>query len=118
MPSRWFAQIPVVRANQKPDSPVRTRPLSGISVGSTTSNVEMRSLATRSRRSSSSAYSSRTVPLPTCRAASGMDGFLLSDEGVETVEDGVDMAHRGVEIEDRVEIDARGNLLVGADEGR
>ena len=45
----------LVRANQKPESPVRTRPLSGISVGRTTSNVEMRSLATSSRRVSSSA---------------------------------------------------------------
>ena len=35
-----------VRANQKADRPVSTRPLSGIGVPSTTSNVEMRSLAT------------------------------------------------------------------------
>ena len=43
-----------VRANQNADSPVSTRPLSGISVGSTTSKVEIRSLATSSRRSESS----------------------------------------------------------------
>jgi hypothetical protein len=44
-----------VRANQNADSPVSTRPLSGIGVGSTTSNVEMRSEATSSSRSSASA---------------------------------------------------------------
>ena len=44
-----------VRANQKAESPVRTRPLSGISVGRITSKVEIRSDATSSRRSSSSA---------------------------------------------------------------
>ena len=43
-----------VRANQNPESPVSTRPLSGISVASTTSKVEMRSLATSSSRPSSS----------------------------------------------------------------
>ena len=37
-----------VSANQCRESAVRTRPLSGISVGRTTSNVEMRSLATSS----------------------------------------------------------------------
>ncbi len=42
-----------VRANQNPESPVRTRPRSGISVGRTTSKVEMRSLATSNKRSSS-----------------------------------------------------------------
>ena len=46
---------PRVCANQNAESPVSTRPLSGISVGSTTSKVEMRSLATSSSRSSSSA---------------------------------------------------------------
>src|SRR4051794_6868137 len=42
--------------------PVRTRPLSGIAVGSTTSNAEMRSDATSSSRSSSIANMSRTLP--------------------------------------------------------
>src|SRR5262245_5978849 len=58
-----------VRANQNAESPVSTRPLSGISVGSTTSKVEMRSDATSRSRLSSSAYSSRTLPLPTCTAS-------------------------------------------------
>jgi hypothetical protein len=44
-----------VRSNQKADSPVRTRPLSGIGVGRTTSKVEIRSLAARTTVSSSSA---------------------------------------------------------------
>src|SRR3954470_18915399 len=101
-----------VRANQKPDRPVSTRPLSGISVGRTTSNVEMRSLATSKSRSSSSAYSSRTFPLPTCRAASGMDRFLLSDEGLQAIEDRVDVTDGRVEVEDTVEIDAARELGV------
>jgi hypothetical protein len=44
-----------VRANQKAARPVRTRPLSGMTVGSTTSKVEMRSEATSRSRSSSRA---------------------------------------------------------------
>src|SRR3954467_10848773 len=112
----WFGTISRSRVNQKPDSPVSTRPLSGISVGSTMSKVEMRSLATSKSRSSSSAYSSRTFPLPTCRAASGMYRFLLSDEGVETVEHGVDVTDGRVEIEDGVEVDAAGQFSVAAHE--
>src|SRR4051812_4302535 len=107
-----------VRANQKPERPVSTRPLSGISVGSTTSNVEMRSEATSSRRSSSSAYSSRTLPLPTCSAVSDIDGLLLPDERPQTLEDGVAMADGGVEVEDLVgggAVGARRQVGVGAD---
>src|SRR4051794_31457255 len=70
----------------------------------------MRSLATSKSRSSSSAYSSRTFPLPTCRAASGMDRFLLSDEGVQAIEDRVDVTDGRVEVEDTVEIDAAREL--------
>src|SRR4051812_17640873 len=92
-----------VRANQKPERPVRTRPLSGIGVGRTTSNVEMRSLATSSRRSSSSAYSSRTLPLPTCTAVSDMGGLLLLGEAMDAVEHAVEMSDGGGEIEDLVE---------------
>src|SRR5947209_3246978 len=113
--SRWFGQIARVRANQKPDNPVSTRPLSRISVGRTTSKVEMRSLATSSRRSSSSAYSSRTLPLPTW-AVSGMDRFLLPYEGAEPLEDGVDVTGVGGEIEDGVEVDASRELAIGSDE--
>src|SRR6187431_125443 len=93
-----------VRANQKAESPVRTRPLSGISVGSTTSKVEIRSLATSSRRSASSSKISRTLPLATWTAVSGMNGFLLAGrEGVEPVEDRVDVLQRIVEVECCVE---------------
>src|SRR5690242_13687772 len=105
-----------VRANQNADSPVSTRPLSGISVGRTTSNVEIRSLATSSRRSSSSAKSSRTFPLATCTTASGMNGFLLCGQSAETLEDGVDVPNGCLEVEDRVQIDARRDLGIGFDE--
>src|SRR5271157_24012 len=47
--------------NQNRDSPVSTRPLSGIGVGRTTSNADSRSLATSSRRSPTS-NRSRTLP--------------------------------------------------------
>src|SRR5215213_3602146 len=96
----------VVRANQNAERPVRTRPLSGISVGRTTSKVEIRSLATRSRRSSSSANSSRALPLPTWTAASDMNRFLLSDERAQALEDGVDVSDGRVEVEDGIELDA------------
>src|SRR2546429_8339066 len=45
-----------------------------------------------------------------------MDGLLLPDERAEPLEDGVDMACVGSEVEDGVEIDAAGELLVGPDE--
>src|SRR5919201_6120118 len=115
-PSRWFGTISRVRANQKAERPVSTRPLSGISVGRTTSNVEIRSLATSRSRSSSSSNSSRTLPLPTWTAASGMNGFLPPGQSGEPLEDGVDMPGVPVEIEQVVEVDAAGDLLVGADE--
>ena len=49
--TRWFGTRSAVCSNQNVDSAVRTRPLSGISSGSTTSNTEMRSDATMSMRS-------------------------------------------------------------------
>src|SRR3954447_20696441 len=119
MASRWFGKISAVRANQTPDSPVSTRPLSGISVGSTTSNVEMRSLATSSRRSASSAYNSRTLPLPTWTTASGMSRFLLLDEGAQAVEDGVDVRDGRARVEECVEcvgVELRADLGVGLQE--
>src|SRR5256885_2193924 len=88
-------------------------------VGSTTSKVEMRSQATSSRRASASAYSSRTLPLPTCRAASGMNGFLLRDETLEPVEDAVDVRDRRRQVEDVGEcrlVELRSDLLVGPGE--
>ena len=59
--SMWLRTSPRVRSNQNRESPVRTRPLSGMGVGSTTSNAEMRSDATSSSRSPKP-YSSRTLP--------------------------------------------------------
>src|SRR2546421_5697005 len=117
--SMWFGTIACSRANQKPETPVSTRPLSGISVGRMTSKVEMRSLATRSRRSSSSAYSSRTFPLPRCVAASGMDGFLLRNEAADTVEGAVEVGDRRVQVEDPGErgvVETLADLAVGANE--
>src|ERR687898_3483923 len=104
--SRWLGTMSAVRRNQKADSPVRTRPLSGISVGRTTSKVEIRSLATSSNRSVSRAYSSRTFPLPTWVPASGMDRLLSSGQGVQAFEDDVDVARVDREVENLLE-DAR-----------
>src|SRR6478672_11134728 len=115
-PSRWFGTIDFVRANQNADSPVSTRPLSGISVGRTTSKVEIRSLATSSRRSSSSSNNSRTFPLPTCTAASDMDRLLPPGQSGEPLEDRIDVSCVPAEIEHRVEVDPAGNLLVRAHE--
>src|SRR3954454_24346126 len=118
-PSRWFGTMSPVRANQKAERPVRTLPLSGISVGRTTSNVEMRSLATSKRRSASSTYNSRTLPLPTWTTASGMSRFLLRDDGSQAVEDGVDVRDGRARVEDGVErvgVQVRADLGVGADE--
>src|SRR3954452_11726460 len=113
-PSRWVGTSSRVRANQNADRPVRTRPLSGISVGRTTSKVEMRSLATSSSRSSSIVKSSRTFPLATCTSVSDTD-FLLG-ELVQTVEDGVGVACVGAEVEGGLEVDAAGDPLVGGHE--
>src|SRR6266540_6368671 len=110
--SRWFGQTSRVRANQKAESPDSTRPLSGISVGSTTSKVEMRSLATSRSRSSPRAKSSRTLPLPTCVAASGMHALLLR-EALQPLEDGVNVACVGAEIEDAFEVDTVRDLRIG-----
>ena len=49
--SRGWRTMSAVCSNQNCDTPVSTRPLSGISSGSTTSNTETRSLATISKRS-------------------------------------------------------------------
>src|SRR5437867_4378907 len=102
-----------VRRNQNAARPVSTRPLSGISVGSTTSKVEMRSLAVSRRRLPSSSYSSRTLPLPTW-TASGMDALLL--ERVEPLEDGVHVTGVGGQLEHGREIDAARELGVGGGE--
>ena len=67
--SRWLATMCDVRSNQKRDRPVRTRPLSGIAWGRTTSNAEIRSVATISRSSPASKMS-RTFPRA-CRSACG-----------------------------------------------
>src|SRR5438093_2695755 len=96
----WLGTISRSSVNQKPERPVSTRPLSGISVGRTTSKVEMRSLATSSRRSSSSAYSSRTLPLPRCVAVSDMQGLPLLSERAQALEDDVDVLDGCGEIED------------------
>src|SRR6185312_14272727 len=114
--SRWLAQTLRVRANQNADRPVSTRPLSGISVGSTTSKVEIRSLATSSRRLSSIVNSSRTLPLATWVRVSDMGSLPVGGQGVQSVEDRVDVAGVGIEVEGGAELDAPGDALVGLDE--
>src|SRR5207245_2368498 len=83
-------------------------------VGSTTSKTEIRSLATSKSRSSSSANSPRIFPVPTW-TASGMNGVLLSVERTQALEDGLDVLGVRRQVEDLVEIDAAGELAVGAD---
>ena len=83
-------------------SPVRTRPLSGISVGRTTSKVEIRSLATsRSfpRQSRRSRESFRT------RRAGAQAWAGSPFRASRRAKDGVEMAGVDGEVEDRVEID-------------
>src|SRR3954468_9068394 len=114
MASRWFGTSSRVRANQNADRPVSTRPLSGISVGRTTSKVEMRSLATSRSRSSSIVKSSRTFPLATCTSVSDIH-FLLG-ELVQAVEDGVGVARVRAEVEGGRQIDVPRDPLVGGHE--
>ncbi len=68
-PSRWCRSPPATRRSstpsQKADSWFSTTPLPGTPLAITTSNAEMRSVATTSSRAASSAYRSRTLPLPT-----------------------------------------------------
>src|SRR5437764_15124784 len=45
-----------------------------------------------------------------------MDGFLLPDERAKALEDGVDVADGGVEVEDDVEVDATRDPRVVGDE--
>src|SRR5438034_6397102 len=47
-----------------------------------------------------------------------MDWYLLLDESVQTVEDGVDVPDGRLEVEDRLEIDPSDDLRIAADELR
>jgi hypothetical protein len=58
----WFGTMPAVRSNHHHDNAVSTRPLSGMSSGSTTSYTDTRSDATISNRSWPASYNSRTLP--------------------------------------------------------
>src|SRR3972149_658597 len=116
-PSRGVETMPPVRANQKRDRPVRTRPLSGIAVGSTTSNAESRSLATSSRRPASTRYRSRTFPERTKPSAIGGRPLLLvgGEEPVEPGDDGGHVAQQVCVVEaggERVHGDRRRQLRV------
>src|SRR3989337_48858 len=88
-PSRWLETMPPVRANQKRDRPVRTRPLSGIAVGSTTSNAASRSWPTGRGGPAPPRYGSRPSRERTNPSATGTGALLLSD-GQEPVEPGDD----------------------------
>src|SRR5205085_1629251 len=105
-----------VSPNQNADSPVSTRPLSGISVGRTTSKVEIRSLATSSSPFSSIVNSSRTFPLATWTSVSDMRGLLLSVQGMQPLEDGVEMTCVRAEVEGGREVDPPGDPCVRLDE--
>src|SRR5438034_4760217 len=92
VPRRWFGIKCSVSANQNRDSPVRTRPLSGIGVGRITSNALIRSEATITSRSGSTRYRSRTLPERVSASAVsigrvlsgvGLRGALGRDERVE-----------------------------------
>ena len=97
-----------------------TRPLSGIGVGRTTSKALMRSDATSSRRASSSAKMSRTLPertKPGTSSASGM-GVILQlfqsiDERVATWRSSVAIVETGRDLGGRQ--DAR-DIGVGLDQ--
>ena len=105
--SRWLGTIDRVSANQNRDRPVRTRPLSGMAVGSTTSNALIRSLATSSSRPSGRSYRSRTLPDRTIRV-SGRHGTPRGrHERIEAVDDRVDVAQEGRLVEAGVEIGQR-----------
>src|SRR5688572_25668032 len=80
-----------VWANQNRDRPVKTRPLSGISDGSTTSNADSRSDATSSNRSSLTAKRSRTLPLRRNVSAGALAGDM--DLGLQAIESGEDGGH-------------------------
>ena len=103
--SRDSARCSAVWSNQNCDRPVSTRPLSGISSGSTTSNTEMRSLATIN----SGRARPRTArgPCPNrgaaARSAHSCDVELGVDSIVERVEDTADVRQRALEIEAGVE---------------
>src|SRR6185295_3226906 len=90
-----------VRENQNRDSPVRTRPLSGIAVGRTTSNALNRSEATSRSRSSETAYRSRTLPERRNVSASGIE---LGLQAIETGDDGGDVAEERAVVEAGVEL--------------
>src|SRR5437764_7039673 len=104
-PIRWFGTRSAVRENQNRDRPVRTRPLSGIGVGRTTSKALRRSDATRSRRSSPTAYRSRTLPDRRNDSASGLAGGMgLGLQAVESGDHGGDVAEMGGVVETAVEV--------------
>src|SRR5687768_8480830 len=91
VPTRWFGTMWPVWANQNRDRPVKTRPLSGISDGSTTSNADSRSDATSSNRSSLTANRSRTLPLRRNVSAGALAGDM--DLGLQAIESGEDGGH-------------------------
>src|SRR6476660_7203818 len=102
-----------VLSNQNRDSPVRTRPLSGISVGRTTSNADSRSDATSRSRSVPTAYRSRTFPERRKDSAGGLAGDMdLGLQAVESGDDGRDVAQERRVVEAGVEV---GQAEVGGD---
>src|SRR5262245_56994311 len=76
----------------------------------------MRSEATSNRRSAPRAKSSRTFPEPRWTAVSGMGVLLAQGERPQPLEDDVHVARVGPEVEDGVEVDARGHVRVASNE--
>src|SRR3954447_24119705 len=74
--------------------PVRTRPLSGIGVGRTTSKALIRSLATSSSRSSSIAKRSRTLPERTNPGTSSASGMGVVLQLLQAVDQRLDMCQQ------------------------
>src|SRR3954453_12569926 len=74
--------------------PVRTRPLSGIAVGRTTSKALMRSLATSNRRSSSIANRSRTLPERTNPGTSSASGMGVVLQLLQSIDQGLDVGEQ------------------------
>src|SRR4051812_36151827 len=94
-----------VSANQKREMPVRTRPLSGMAVGRTTSKALIRSLATSSSRSSSIAKRSRTLPERTNPGTSSASGMGVVLQLLQAVDQCLDVGQQSGFVE------AVGNLV-------
>src|SRR3954453_6446984 len=100
-----------VSANQKREMPVRTRPLSGMAVGRTTSKALILSLATSSSRWLSIAKRSRTLPERTNPGTSSASGMRVVLQLLQAVDQRLNVGQESGFVE------AVGDLL-GLEDGR